>query len=119
MRVIKRAQQRFSLKIAAVLHERTVFDEFFIKFFATLETVRRHAAGRTNAVCRLIRIRNDERPEFAAKKSRGMKGLKLLALAHVEALADINERRHRRVEGAERARNRGADVRGGHRLRRR
>ena len=54
-------------------------------------------ARRANALGRLVRERNDERAIFAAQKAGGVERLQLLAFAHVEPLADVDEGGHGRV----------------------
>src|SRR5207249_5091806 len=57
--------------------------------------------------------------ELAAKETRRRERFELLAFAQVEALADIDECRHRRIERTEGARDDRAEVWRGHGLRRR
>ena len=75
------------------------------------------AGGRT-ARRGVVREGNVERPVLAAEKAGGGERLQLLAFAEIEPLADIDERRHRRVARPERARDERAEVRRGHGLRR-
>src|SRR5437867_12879415 len=116
MSVVHRAQQRLALIITAMAHHGTCGQEFAKKLIAVLETGRGHAAGWTHAVGRLVRERDVERSIFAAEKPSGGESLQFLAFAVVEALADIDECGHGRIEWSERARDDGAQMRARHRL---
>src|SRR5688572_13225473 len=100
MSIVERTQQRFFLVIATVFTDRTRGEDFFVKLVPILEAPRRHATRRTNRVRGLLRERNVERAVFAAQKTGGGERLEFLAFAVVEALADIDEGRHRRIERA-------------------
>ena len=119
MRVVVGAHQRVLLIRAAVLPDRARLHQLPVERVAILEASGRHAARRPHAVRGLIRERDAERPVFAAEKAGRRERLQLLAFADVDALADVDERRHRRIERPERARDDRAEVRRGHRLRRR
>ena len=56
---------------------------------------------------------------FTPQEPRRRERLEFLAFAQVEALADVDERRHRRILRPQRARDDRANVRRGHGLRRR
>src|SRR5262245_55901754 len=101
-----------------MLPDRTGREQLAVKLVTVLETPRRHPARGTHAVGGLVRIRNVERPVFAAKEARGREGLDLFALTDVEALADVDERGHRRVQRPKRARDDSAQVRARDGLRR-
>ena len=117
--IVQRAQQRIFLVAAAVLADRAGGQQLLVEPLAALEPAGRHAARRAHALGRLVRERDVEGPILAAQEAGGVEGLELLAFAHVEALADVDERRHGRVQRAERAGDDGAQVRRRDRLRRR
>src|ERR1700722_5024170 len=119
MRIVERVDQRLLLVIAAIFAVGTFLDELAIKLITILKPCGAHAGGRAHTRGGILWIRDDERAVFAAEKTGGVKGLEFLAFAEVEALADIDERGHRRIHRPERAGDEGADVRRGDGLRRR
>ncbi len=100
MRVVVRAQQRLALIGAAVLADRAGLEQPPVEAIAILEAPRRHAARRAHDLGGLVRVRHAERTVLAAEKSRRRERLQLLAFAEVEALADVDEGRHRRDRAA-------------------
>ena len=119
VRVVERAQERFLLIVATGKADRALANEFFERLVAVGKARLAHAGRRPNGVQRVIRIGDVERPVLAAKEAGRVERLKFLALANIEPLADVDERRHRRVARPKRAGDHRADVRGGDRLRRR
>ena len=94
-------------------------DQFFVCLIAVSKAQSAHAGWRADGIQRLIRVGDVERPVLAAEEAGRVKRFQLLALADVESLADVDERRHRRVARAKRAGDHRTDVRGGDGLRRR
>ena len=119
MRVVVRPQQGLALVVAAVLADRALLEQAAIEAVPVLEARRGHAARRAHAVGGLVWEGDAERAVLAAEEAGGREGLQLLALADVEALSDVDERRHGGVARAERAGDDRAEVRRGDRLRRR
>ena len=119
MRAVERAQERFFLVVAAGEANGTLVHQFFVSLVAVGKARLTHAGRRANGIQRLIRVGDVKRPILAAEEAGRVERFQLLALADVEPLADVDERRHRRVARAKRAGDHRADVRGGDGLRRR
>src|SRR5438132_4076540 len=118
MRVVQRAQERLLLIIAPEFADRVLPEELLVKLVPVLETRRAHSRRRTHGVGGLFGKGNVERPELAAQETGGREGLEFLAFAQVEALADVDEGRHRLIERAERSGDDRTEVRRGGGLRR-
>ena len=118
VRILQRPSQRFLLIVAAELSDRAGIGDLLIRFEPRLKPFHAHPLRRADGVHRLFGIRQQKRSEFAPQKSGRVKRLQLFAFARVKSLPNINERRHRRIAGAERPSNHGPDVRRGDCLRR-
>ena len=81
-----------------------------------LEAGRRHPAGRADAIGRILGEGDVERAVLAAEEAGGGEGFQLLAFAEIETLADIDERRNRRIARPERFSNECPEMRRGHAL---
>ena len=112
-------EQRFLLILAAVLADRARLEQLAEQHIAPLEAPGRHASRRAHHVRRFVRIGHAERTVLAAEEAGGGERLQLFAFADVETLADVDERRYRRIARAERPRDDRAQVRRRDRLRRR
>ena len=119
MRVVEGTEQRFLLVIAPELAHRTLREQLLVKLVPVFESGWAHSRRRTNRIGGLFRIRNVERTVFTPQEPRGRERLEFLAFAQVEALADVDERRHCLILRPQRARDDRADVRRRHGLRRR
>src|SRR6185369_14491666 len=116
MRIVQRAQEGFLLVIAAVFADGTVGEQLLIKLVAIFKTRRGHATGRPHRFRRAVRERNVKWPVFAPEETGGRESLQLFALAVIESLANVNERRDGRIQRTERARNDRAKMRRSDRL---
>src|SRR5438093_4680808 len=119
MRVVERTEQRLLLIIAAELADRTLGEQFPVEYVPVFETGRTHSRRRADCVGRLFGIGNVEWAELAAQETCGGERFEFLTFAQVEALADVDERRHRRVLRSQSSRDDCPDMRRGHGLRRR
>ena len=118
VRVVHRAQERIFLIAAAFASDRTSGEQFAVKFFPISKTAGAHSRRRPHRIRRLLRKSDVERTVLAPEKSRRRERLQLFAFTEIETLADVNKRRHRRIERPERAGHPRADVRRRDRLRR-
>ncbi len=118
MRIVHRTQKRLALICAAHLADGAGLQQPPIKAVAVFKAVRSHAGGRSHRARRVVWKGNIERPKLAAEKSRRGERLQLLAFPEIEALADIDERRHRRIARPEGFGDEPAEMRRGHALRR-
>jgi hypothetical protein len=119
VRVVERTQHGLLLVIAHELPLGIAVDELFVKLVAAGEATRLHPFGRLHGSGGLFRIREIERAEFTAEKTRGGEGLKFFAFAHTfEALANIDKGRDHRIARSEHLRHPRADVGSGNGLRR-
>ena len=106
------------MEVAALLSDRAGLQQPAVELVPIGEAIWSHAGGRAHRVGGLFREGHVERAVLAPEEAGGGERLELLALAKVEALADVDERRHRWIHRTERARDPRAEVRGRHRLRR-
>ncbi len=114
----QRFEQRLALKIARA-GDGAFFDQLFVRLEAAAEPLLAHAGRRTHGEHRLLGIGHTKRAVLGAEAAPRLKSLEFFRLAvAVVTLADVDEGRERRVLRTLRLGNPGADVRGGHRLRR-
>ena len=114
-----RSQQRLLLKTAAMLQYRIVGLQFPVSFVAAMEAGFGEPGRRADARSGIVRVVNQKRSIFRAKKTGSVECLHGVALrAQFQILADVEERRNVRMPGPERACEKRAHVRHQQRLRR-
>src|SRR5947199_22442 len=80
--------------VAAVLADGAGVEQAAVEFVAILKAIGRHAGGRAHGRRSVLREGDIERAVLAPEEPRGGERLQLLAFAEIQALADIDERRH-------------------------
>ena len=119
MRVLDGAQHGLLMEITGQLGYRAALDEFPIALVPGVKTLARHSLRRPHGRDRIGRIRQIERPKFAAEKAAGGERLQLLGFANpFEALANVDEGGNRGIVRTADFGDPGAEVRGSHGLRR-
>ena len=117
--VIHRADHRLLMVVARQAGEGPLVDELAIGLFAAGEPFAGHAFGGSHGGHRIERIGDVERAVFAAEEAGGRERLELLDFpVTFQPLADVDERRDRRVSRTADLGDPRADVRRGHGLRR-
>ena len=98
--------------------DRAGLQQLLVERIAVLEPPGRHPRRRADGVDRRLREGDVERAIFAAEEAGGGERFQFLPFTQIKPLADVDERRHRVVEGPQRLGDHRADVRGRRALRR-